>query len=283
MKLLDWVPGRSINFGEKINLKVAEYFFKDYLIDFHSNKKDDLIFSMVHSNGLDESWIKSGTKNVYFGCGLGYNITNDINQFKKNIEKIFFVRGPLTASFLDCEYVTDPAILFIKTNYYKERVNSENDKVMFTCHNSLIRDISLIQNILNTDFHVVSISDPMEEIIEKMTNTKLLISSALHAIIIADLMRIPWIPINYQTLNCWIKFKDYAYSLGIDDFVYDRNINVVSSVGSDPKKFEICIKNILDNSKRYLSDNYILSKKINTLLKKVEDFKLWYSEKYSSD
>lgn len=234
---------------------------------------------MVLSSHLFGGFLSKLSTNVVFGTGSGYFIndaaTKEMLSYKN---KFMFVRGPLTANIAKCKYITDPAILLkLCDNLEMEKPNF----ITFTNHHAASKDMNRIKEVLereNQSFTCFGIGDSYESIIHKLKNTKLLMTCSLHAAIIADLMGIPWIPLNYKSqenLN-YFKWTDWAYSLNISNFNFrSPSDNFIRSI-NDEKAFISDFKKILDESKPYLSNRSVLIPKIDEMHNEINELVKWF-------
>lgn len=206
MKLHYYKPSKdSSNFGDELNKYLWEHYFP-HLFD------DDVSQVFFGIGTILQAGRKfyPTSKIIVFGSGAA----NDQQQMEDNFH-IEFVRGPLTANALNLtedQYITDPAIitpdLFPKSNSPKKY----NFAYMphYSVANNAYRKVVEKLGIKYIDPH-----EPVETIIESMNASSIIICEAMHAAIVADAYRIPWIPIrSYASFNAF-KWNDWGQSLGL--------------------------------------------------------------------
>ena len=151
----------------------------------------------------------------------------------------------------------------------------------------------------------ISPADPVDEVITQLKQTECLFAEAMHGAIIADSLRIPWLPIKaYGTINEF-KWNDWTSSMQLD-----FNFNSINAMYSK-ELIEILVKNKtklnnkliqktlvgtyqayqnsfmrkstmrkleqLKKMKPILSDESIFQSKLNQILDKIELVKKRYS------
>ena len=151
-------------------------------------------------------------KRVIFGTGVGYGkggLTLDESH------KVYCVRGPLSAEALGLEKgaaVTDGAALI-------RRVFSQTAKKKYSFsympHYELAGDgwVSACKDI---GFGYIDPRWSIEEVLTAMTETEVLLTEAMHGAIVADALRIPWMPIVTNKTILPFKWKDWCTSVAVD-------------------------------------------------------------------
>ncbi|NLS79444.1 MAG: polysaccharide pyruvyl transferase family protein [Chloroflexi bacterium] len=59
-------------------------------------------------------------------------------------------------------------------------------------------------------------ADSIEHIVDTISRSELVISEAMHGAIIADALRVPWIPVRTRRYILEFKWQDWAASLGME-------------------------------------------------------------------
>lgn len=200
--MYDTVP----NFGDVLN----RYLWQPYLGEFIG--RDDGILMMGIGTLLGHKKDHTGEIIV---CGSGSGYGGDFSQIQNPNFKVFFVRGPLTAKVLglsDDMYITDPAILTPEIFPAAPKTG----KTVFVPH----WETSLNPLWKSACKHAgVEYVDPLGEIKDVMaaiSGAKLVIAEAMHAAIIADAYRVPWVSVSTSRRINAFKWQDWASSLGMD-------------------------------------------------------------------
>lgn len=149
---------------------------------------------------------------IVFGAGVGYGNLPLIDQKWK----FFCVRGPLSAQVLglDSELaITDPAVL-IRTlslpqisQCYDLSLMPHHKSVRLTNFKPLCEDLGI--NLIDPGAKVY-------KTIREIQRSKVLITEAMHGAIVADALRVPWIPLRLHSHIVEFKWRDWCCSLGFN-------------------------------------------------------------------
>ncbi|KAA3631260.1 MAG: hypothetical protein DWQ08_05060 [Proteobacteria bacterium] len=129
--------------------------------------------------------------------------------------KIYCVRGPLTARLLGLSEKlahTDPAILI---RQYIDTSKASRTKISFMPHHLTAASANLEGICRLAGFDFIDPRSTVDAVVEKILDSKVLLSEALHGAIVADALRVPWIPIVMSKQISQFKWKDYCASLGM--------------------------------------------------------------------
>jgi succinoglycan biosynthesis protein ExoV len=198
------------NFGDDLNAWLWER-----LIPAAFNDKDDALFcgiGMILNNDIP---IQPKRK-IVFGSGAGYGKPPE--GFGDNNWQIISVRGPLTAKLLNLSEgaaVTDGAILLSVFPEFEPIPKSKREGVVFMphCGNSL--EYGAWQNICQkAGIKFLDPRDDTKQTTQSIRHSRLVIAEAMHAAIVADTMRVPWVPV---TISCHVNhFKWLDWTLSLD-------------------------------------------------------------------
>ncbi len=198
---------KSKNFGDALNPYIFNHFIPELL-----NGNSEISFVGIGSIlGMDQ--VTKAKKKVVFSSGFAYGELPKIDDSYD----IFCVRGPSTCKALNIDTkfaITDGASLlqFIE----KDNVKAKRYKFSFMPHwESALKynwkkicDLADINYLDPTDNHL--------EIISQIQQSEVVISEAMHAAVVADTLRIPWIPVKaYGGINSF-KWNDWTQSLNMD-------------------------------------------------------------------
>ncbi len=147
-----------------------------------------------------------------FGAGVGYN------RFPKIDEKwqFYCVRGPLSAQRLGISpslAVTDPAVLL--TQLLPDRPVKQTGIVSFMPHHGSKRFADWKILCEKAGINYIDPADDLHEIIFQMRRSRLVIAEAMHAAIVADALRVPWVPVACYDHILEFKWNDWCQSLGM--------------------------------------------------------------------
>lgn len=220
--------GNVQNVGDYLSVVVVEYMKKRYNLKDMTPKTHHLYaIGSIISFGYQDTTI--------WGSGLIYNKENYWWSKWRKLD-IRCVRGPKTREVLlkngyDCpENYGDPAILMplIYQPYSCEK------KYEYT--------------VVHHHFHLTGSEDELSPLtndwqgfIDRLVQSKLVISSSLHGIILAEAYRVPAIMLKEEGLDIF-KFEDYYNSTGRVDFPIAENVEqalqMTPSVLPDFKKLQ---------------------------------------------
>lgn len=186
---------KSGNFGDDLNPWLWEQLIHNLIND---NKEYQFlgIGTILHNK------IPSEPNKILFGSGGGYRPPPIID----NKWNIYCVRGPLTAKLLKINKsyaIADPAYLVRSVSIPDE--NKEYN-VSFIPHYSSDKVIEWKDICDRAGIHYISPRDSVEATLAQIQKSKLVIAEAMHGAIVADALRIPWIP-----LKCSYKFLDFKW------------------------------------------------------------------------
>ncbi len=216
-KLVNKIIGRKIKVTEQKKIR---------------GKKLLAIGSILHfANDGDVVW-GSGINGKY----LNKHLFEDLD--------VRAVRGPLTRQFLlkmgiKCpEIYGDPALLLpIFFPKFKNNCVKKN-KYIFIPH---LHERSLFKQSAT----VVFPTENWKVVITKMMESELVISSALHGIIVAEAYGIPARLVRITGIEPLFKYQDYYYATGRYDFKFATNIGDALVMGGEHPP-QINIKRLLD-------------------------------------
>lgn len=201
-----------------------------YYKDPRGNFGDDLN-PWIYYNYLPESLNKDGNKwilgigtlindtappasgEIYvMGSGVGYNKPPTVNERWKFV----FVRGPLSADALGLPQsmaITDPAILTAKLS----SSSVENKQlVSYMPHHGSLYNADWRALIEKSNLTYLDPAADIHQTIHLIKQSKVLITEAMHGAIVADALRVPWIPVKGYQHILDFKWTDWCKSLGLE-------------------------------------------------------------------
>ncbi|MCC5897157.1 MAG: polysaccharide pyruvyl transferase family protein [Phormidium sp. BM_Day4_Bin.17] len=203
------LPKGVNNFGDELNPWIWNQLIPD-LID------DDKSLAFVGIGTLLNDNLHSRTRwarhRVIFGTGAGYG--KEVLKLDDSY-KVYCVRGPLSAQALGLEEnlaITDGAALI------RQLFTSSNEKdyeFSYMPHYELAGQgwETVCQDL---GFGYIDARSDVEEVLSLISKTEVLITEAMHGAIIADALRVPWIPVVTNPTILAFKWQDWCASIGVD-------------------------------------------------------------------
>lgn len=151
-----------------------------------------------------------GRRILVIGSGVGYGAGPPIPPLPDEWE-FRAVRGPLSLDALGLSQNTpiiDPAMMLPKIFNYKNI--PKNDRPVFVPHHSTIdrHDWEYFCNKVGIEY--ISPVQDAKEVIKKIASAPLVLAEAMHAAIIADAFRVPWVPVRIGPRFNAFKWQDWA-------------------------------------------------------------------------
>lgn len=199
MKLLFFRDEKHTNFGDELNRLIFPPLFPGLF-----NKGEELFY------GIGTLLNKLNPKpTVVFGSGAGYYPIPDLSGVD-----VRFVRGPRSAEVLGIQnkWITDPGILIAQMPIVKRPL--EYGIVFMPRWTTLLKDDTLEERLKEIGVSLVSPLNPPERVLSELAGANLVISEALHGVIAADALRIPWIA-AYGEDGHTFKWLDWCASMEI--------------------------------------------------------------------
>ena len=195
------------NFGDDLNAVMWDRLLPKPLTSYGD---DNTLFIGIGTR-LRPKNIPDGKKIVVFGAGFGYS--DKPPKVDSNWE-IRCVRGPLTAMALNLDSkfaITDPAIL-CRALYKK---GQPRYGVSFVPHHLTLSADNWEMACIKTNIHLIDPRKHPDVVIDQIIHSELIIAESLHAAIIADTFRIPWIPVKTRETILDFKWNDWAESMNL--------------------------------------------------------------------
>lgn len=210
LQLLYWDGG---NFGDDLNIWLWSKLLSNVVDTGTPYKRQGerplfVGIGTILSNALPKSQSK-----IIFGSGAGYNGFPTVDSSWK----VYCVRGPLTAQQLglDSKYaITDPAAL-IRTIDLPDAPREFS--YAFMPHHSSINGTDWKTVCESLGIKYIDPTQDFEKCLHDIQASEIVIAEAMHAAIVADALRVPWIPVNFhgRDINSF-KWNDWCQSLGLE-------------------------------------------------------------------
>jgi succinoglycan biosynthesis protein ExoV len=209
MRLFHW-QSPSGNFGDDLNL----WYWDRFLDGWRSWDEDCTLIgvgSILNTRILPES-----ARYLVLGSGSGFGELPDVSDGSR--WDVRFVRGPMTARNLglDAEaYATDPAALIARL---PDVASTERSGTAFIphCHSDASPFYDWPRICEAAGLTHVSPRADSAAVIRAIGRAERVISESMHGAIMADALRIPWLPVAQLDRFNHFKWQDWAASLELE-------------------------------------------------------------------
>lgn len=224
----------------------------------------------------------NANKIVVFGSGVGYGRTPLQNLPAINNKwKIYCLRGPLSAKALGLDEqfaVTDGAVLIRR---------------LFKPHEEKVYKFSYMPHVDQATKHGVvwekvceqlgyGYIDPRwsrEKVLNSLCQAEIIVTEAMHGAIVADALRIPWIPIKTSESIFEFKWQDWCKSVGLSyqpqtiiELSQRKGIKSRAMDWFAIKRITKQMKEIAELSPCFLSQDSKIEQVTNKLEERIKDF-----------
>jgi succinoglycan biosynthesis protein ExoV len=201
----------SQNFGDELN----RWLWPRLLPHFDDRQETIFIGIGTMLNDTIPQWVNEAKNIIFFSTGVGYG-----RRFRfqtKSNWKLYCVRGPLSARRLKLSKnlaITDGAALLKR--YFTpcrslERIHKFSYMPHFR-HGSPELFEAVCQR---TGIHYIDPAGEVEAVIADISQSQVLISEAMHGAIVADTLRVPWIPVRTSPKILPFKWQDWCASVKV--------------------------------------------------------------------
>ncbi|MEW4569530.1 polysaccharide pyruvyl transferase family protein [Tautonia sp. JC769] len=204
---LQYFRGDRPNFGDELNSWLWPKLLPSFL-------DEDPATLFIGIGSILGNHYDPGAKKVVFGSGFVPSY-QDAPDVRGDDWDIFFVRGPRTARALNIPErlgIGDGAILIRAVDVPRPPAP---ERVGFMPHwESLSRgNWESACGLAGIDF--IDPTRPVDAVLDAMLGCRLLVTEAMHGAIVADALRIPWVPVLPLDAVHRLKWLDWAESLSI--------------------------------------------------------------------
>lgn len=192
------------NFGDKLNPIIWNSLASELFDDDESTVLIG-IGTLINSNA------PRLPRKIVFGSGVGYMEPATIDD----TWKFYCVRGPLSAQALrlpEGSAITDPAILL--KQLIIEPVIATNE-ICFMPHHVSAQYADWREICKKANITYLDPADDTHTLIRKIRGAKLVIAEAMHAAVVADAFRVPWVPVKCYDHILGFKWEDWCLSVGV--------------------------------------------------------------------
>lgn len=207
--ILTYWRGEASNFGDELNA----WLWPKFLPDFFDDDPGTVflgIGSIIGFNRYRESAVK-----VVFGSGYVPEYHGKVDMALPRWD-VFFVRGALSAKLLNLPAgygIGDPASL---VRLLHEKPARSGGVVSFMPHWQSMTRGRWDQVCRLAGLNLIDPRRPVQEILGELDRSRLLITEAMHGAIVADTLRIPWIPVLPIMHMHRMKWHDWSATLGLE-------------------------------------------------------------------
>jgi len=204
---LTYYAGDSVgpNFGDQLNCWMWPRLMPDFF-----DEDDSRLFLGIGT--IISQWMPGNAQKLVLGAGTTPEIAPKLDA----TWKILSVRGPLTARVLGIseDYsVTDPAMLI--SNFIKRDADTSGPVTLMIHHARSKRGNWKLACAL-AGINCIDPHDDVDHVIQTLSKSRLVLAEAMHAAIVADALRVPWIPVVIHDHINAFKWSDWCHSMCLD-------------------------------------------------------------------
>lgn len=230
LALFWWKEGDFINFGDHISQILVERIV-GCPVKYYNKKTPNQTKKLLATGSI---YFFANEGDVVWGSGVNGKRLLRKHYFFKHLD-VRSVRGPLTRQFLKekfdidaPEIYGDPALLFpYLFPEFRRSQEPKNDYLV------IIHYLDESQFIERGDKYVLA-TDPWDVVVRAILDSKFVISSSLHGVLIAEAYGIPAKILRIGEGEPLLKFYDYYLGSGRDGFEYATSIEEALIMGGEP-------------------------------------------------
>ncbi len=230
LPLYYWQAGKFVNFGDYISLKLVERIVGCPVeVPYGANIR------RVHKLlAIGSIFYFASTNDVVWGSGINGKTLRK-TDYKFSSLDVRAVRGPLTKQFLwkhfqiVCpEIYGDPALLFpYFFPEFKKNPKPSKEYVVIPHYS----EEALFPKSESTS--IVYATDPWDYILRQILDSKFVISSSLHGVVVAEAYGIPARLLRVTNNEPFFKFQDYYYGTNRPYFQYATSVEEALQMGGE--------------------------------------------------
>lgn len=154
---------------------------------------------------------RKGRRKIVFGTGAGYWDAPVLDSSWT----VYFVRGPVTARMLrlpeHCA-ITDGAYCL---SFVEQPSPPAGNSVVFMPHHKSEDDVDWRGFCSELGWVYASPTLQVEPALQLLKSARLVVTEAMHGAIVADIYRVPWVPIRYGFRSLDTKWDDWCSSVSM--------------------------------------------------------------------
>lgn len=197
--------GQRPNFGDELNA----WLWPRLLPGFFDDDEREL-FIGIGSTLFD--FLPRESRKIVFGAGYGgYTAVPAIDERWR----FYFVRGRLTAAALgvDADLAVGDAAILVRSCV--ARPTRKVYRISFMPHWESAADGQWAEASRDAGLHYIDPCDTVDNILRQIQESEVLVAEAMHGAIVADALRVPWIPVRPVQPPNRAKWDDWASALDV--------------------------------------------------------------------
>lgn len=230
LPLYYWQQPQFVNFGDFLSVKLVERMV-NCPVRIYKKKPN---FKEKKLLAIGSLFFFAADDDIIWGTGINGK-TLDKADYNFTTLDVRAIRGPYSRQFLldnfqiECpEIYGDPALLI--PYLFPEFKRQKNPKFDYI----VIPHYSEIHLFPRSDAdNIVYATDPWNIVIERILDSKFVISSSLHGVIVAEAYGIPAKLLRVTETEPLFKFKDYYAGTGRDHFEFATSIEEALQMGGE--------------------------------------------------
>lgn len=207
MKLF-FFKGAKDNFGDELNEWLWERLAPGVW------DQDESVRVSVIGTLISHEFMKKAPRWIVFGSGAGYAAAPE--GFGGEGWTILSVRGPLSAEVLGLDpslAVTDGALLLSLLEECQPLPESEREGIVFMPHHNALEKGAWSEVCQRAGINYIDPTDKSVQTLQRLRRAKLVVADAMHAAIVADTLRVPWVPVATSRQINTFKWMDWTLSM----------------------------------------------------------------------
>jgi succinoglycan biosynthesis protein ExoV len=203
-----FTEGTFTNFGDDLNRWLWPRLMPDLM------EEDGTLFCGIGT--ILGRGLPAAKRYIVFSSGVGYGPPPE--GFGGPAWNVVCVRGPLTTRVLGLnrsKAVADGALLLSSLPEYQPLPESERSGVIFMPHYDVLKAGDWPEICRRAGVEFVDPHTSSEEVLARIRSAKLVVADAMHAAIVADTFRVPWVPVVTSNRINAFKWLDWTLTLGI--------------------------------------------------------------------
>ena len=203
-------PGGLNNFGDQLNPWLWQQLIPDLL---DQDERTAFVGIGTLLNSLLPKRIPNAQRIVIFSTGLGYEELPTVAQSWQ----IYCLRGPLSAQKLGVPKlaVTDGGVL-VRRLFKPTEPKMHRFAVMPHAKSARYGNSVWASVCQQIDFGYIDPRSPVDSVLAAISQTEVLLTEAMHGAVVADALRVPWIPIMTNPNILAFKWQDWCRSLELE-------------------------------------------------------------------
>lgn len=226
-----WKEGNFVNFGDYLSYQIVQRIVGQPL-PFYNKKSPNQSQKLL---ALGSIFYFANEGDIVWGSGINGKRLDKKDYSFVNLD-IRAVRGPLTRNFLTenfgmsvPEVYGDPALLVpYLFPEFKRKANPSWDYVV------IVHYLDIPYFLETDDPHIMFATQPWDIVLERILDSRFVISSSLHGIILAEAYGIPARYVRITENEPVFKFYDYYLGTGRASFEYASSIEEALKMGGEP-------------------------------------------------